>query len=80
MCTLSAESAFYRNIRILLLEHDIMGTHLDTGQTPCARFFIYKIDPSYRMNGILRAVVGTYAALVAEVYPVVARSKKARFN
>jgi hypothetical protein len=32
------------------------------------------------MNGILRAVVGADAALVAEVYTVIARSRKAPFN
>jgi hypothetical protein len=32
------------------------------------------------MNGILGAVVGAYAALVAKVYTVIAWSRKARFN
>jgi hypothetical protein len=32
------------------------------------------------VNGVFRAVVGAYAALVAEVYTVIARRRKAPFN
>jgi hypothetical protein len=32
------------------------------------------------MNGILRAIIGAYATLVAEVYTVIARSRKTPFN
>ena len=76
----SAQVTFYRNIGIFLFKHHVMRTHLDTCQTTGTRVWIYEKGAIIKMNGILRAVVGTYAALVTEVDPVIARSGKTALN
>ena len=80
LSALPTEIAFHRNIRIFLLKHHVMRTYLDTCQTPGARICIHEKGAIFKMNGILRAVVGANAALVTEVDAVIARRWKACFN
>jgi hypothetical protein len=80
LSALPTEITFYRNIRIFLLKHHIMGAHLDTYQTPGARLRIHDKGVVFKMNGILRAVVGANAALITEVDAVIARRWKTCFN
>jgi hypothetical protein len=75
-----AEVTFYRNISIFLLKHHVMGTYLDTYQTPRARIWIHDKSAIFKMNGIFQAIVGTHPALVAQMDAVIAWSRKACFN
>ncbi len=61
---------------MFLRKHYIIGTHLDTYATPRAGILIHCKCAIFKMNGILRAIVGTHAALVADMDAVISRSRE----
>ncbi len=65
---------------MLLYKHHIMGANLNAYQTPCTRIWIYAKGTIFKMNRIVRAIIGTLTALITEVDTVIARSRKACFN
>jgi hypothetical protein len=65
---------------MFLFKHHITGTYVDTYHTSRTRILIDNKDPILKLNGIFRAVVGTLAALIANVDTVIARGRKACFN
>jgi hypothetical protein len=58
----------------------MMRAYLDTYQTPRARIRIHDKGPTFKMDGILRAIVGAHTALVTEVDTVIARSGETGLN
>jgi len=76
----AAQNTFNRHVRMLLLKHHITGTYLDTYHTTRACIRIDDKDPILELDGIFRAVVGTFAALIANMDTVIARGRKACFN
>ena len=65
---------------ILLLEHDITGTDLNTCQAPGTGILINDKNAVSQMNRILRAAIGTHTALVAKVDAIVTRRGEAPLN
>jgi len=62
---------------MLLLKHHIPRTYFDTCQTSRAGIRIHDINAVFEPNGILRAVIGAHAALVAKMDAVIPRSGEA---
>jgi hypothetical protein len=59
-----------------LRKHHVVRTDINASQTPRAGFGIHPIDTIDRLNGSLRAVVGTHPALVTKMDAEIARSRK----
>jgi len=76
----ATESAFNGYVGIRLLKHHIVGAYVHTNPAAGAGVRIHKKYPVFKLNGIFRAIVGTYPALVAQMDTVIARSRKAPFN
>ena len=75
-----AKDAFGRHMAILLLEHDITGTDLNTCQAPGTGILINDKDAVFQMNRILRAAVGTHTALVAKMDAIVTRRRESSLD
>jgi hypothetical protein len=63
-----------------LLKHDVTGTNFNTGQTSGAGILIHHENAIIQLYCILRTAVRALAALVTEMDPVIARSRKTSFN
>jgi hypothetical protein len=65
---------------MLLRQHYIIRAHLNTYATPRAGILVHYKGVVFKMNGILRAIVGTLAALVADMDAVITRSREPTLN
>jgi hypothetical protein len=61
---------------MFLYKHYIIGAHLDTYVTARASIRVHSKCFIFKMNGILRAIVGTNTALVADLDAVIPRSRE----
>ncbi len=61
---------------MLLRKHYMVGAHLDTYATARASTLVHCKCDIIKMNGILRAIVGTHTALVADLDAVITRGRE----